>query len=153
MPTQTQTEYTLVIEPENADKVKDWIANRCGVAVWKCCDLSSPRIGQETLTPAMQENGLWTTSPHWSNGHKPDRIVTDASLVGVRSWTEVGRCKIRRGPPYLGGVNRADRDKLDKALAKAGEGASWAPDYKEMQYGSAWFEAVISVPSEIVPLS
>ena len=145
----------LIIEPTNAEKIAGWIATRGGVAVWTNRDLGSSSIGAETLTPATHQDGSPATTPHWSNGNSPDRIVTDIADVGVRSWREVSRCKIRRGPPYLGGVNRADRDKLDRALAKAGEGASWSPDYSTRNYdtGSAWFDAVISVPSEILPLS
>lgn len=142
---------TLIIEPENAEKIKSWIETRQGVAVWKCCDLSSSRIGQETLTPATHENGEPATSPHWSNGNAPDRIITELSDVGVRSWKEVSRVKIRRGPPCYGHVHRADRDKLDTAIAKAGDGASWKPDY-ERAYGSPWFTAIIEIPSDVTPL-
>ncbi len=85
-------------------------------------------------------------SPHWRNGNAPDRVVTDPACVTVQTFREVARVKIRRGPPYLGCVNRADRPKLDRALESAGVGAGWTADYSRMNYGSAWFEAVITVP-------
>lgn len=144
----------IILEsPEHAPKLKQWLETRGGIAVWVCQDLGSPRIGQETFTPAMHPDGSPATSPHWSNGNSPDRIVTDPVLVFVRSWTEVGRVKIRRGPPYLGGVHRRDRDRLDNALAKAGDGAAWIPDYSTRQYGSPWFTAIIQIPSAPIPLS
>lgn len=145
----------LIIEPSNAELITGWIANRGGVAVWTNRDLGSSSLGAETLTPATDAQGQACSSPHWRNGNTPDRIVTDIADIGVRSWKEVSRCKIRRGPPYLGGVNRADRDKLDRALAKAGEGATWTPDYSTRNYdtGSAWFDAVIAIPSDVIPLS
>lgn len=151
---KTESAYVLVIEPANAAKMREWISTRNGIAVWVCADLGSPGLGSETLTPATQLDGSPSVSPHWSNGNVPARIVTEASSVGVQSWREVARVKIRRGPPCYGGVNRADRAKLDAAMAKAGEGASWAPDYSTRNYGagSAWFDAVISLPSEIIPL-
>lgn len=143
----------IILEsPEHAPKLAEWLATRGGIAVWRCCDLGSHRIGQETFTPATHPDGSPATSPHWSNGNSPDRIVTDPALVFVRSWSEVARVKIRQGPPMCGGVHRADRAKLDKALADAGEGAGWVPDY-ERAYGSPWFTAIIQIPSAPVPLS
>jgi hypothetical protein len=143
----------LIIEPENETKIAEWLASRGGVAVWVNCDLSSSRIGNETLTPATHADGTPATSPHWSNGNSPARIVTDPADVGVREWTIVSRVKVRRGPPCYGFFNRQDKPRLDAALAKAGDGASWTPDYSNMKYGSAWFDAVISVPGEIRPLA
>lgn len=143
----------LIIEPANTDKIREWIVSRKGVAVWTNQDLGSSQLGEETLTPATHKDGSPATSPHWANGNTPARIVTNVADVGVKSWREVSRCKIRRGPPCYGCVNRHDRAKLDKALALAGEGASWTPDYSACNYGSAWFDAVISLPSKITPLA
>lgn len=145
--------FNLVIEPSAVKQIREWIENRGGVAVWKCVDLGSPRIGSETLTPATHKDGTPATSPHWSNGDSPDRIVTDLSQVGVRSWREVSRIKVRNGPPCFGNIHRADRAKLDAAMAKAGDGATWQADYSSQSYGSPWFTAVISVPSETIPIS
>ncbi len=93
-------------------------------------------------------------SPHWSCGNSgPDRIVTDPSQVIVQTYREVSRVKIRRGPPYLGCVHRADRPRLDKALEAAGLDAGWRPDYASTNYGSAWFDAVITVPDVTRPLA
>ena len=146
-------EFKLVIEPSAVNQVREWIESRGGVAIWKCVDLGNSRIGSETLTPATHKDGAPATSPHWSNGNSPNRIITELSQVGVRSWREVSRVKVRTGPPCFGNVHRADRTKLDAAMDKAGNGASWQADYSKRSFGSPWFEAVISVPSETVPIS
>lgn len=143
----------ITIEPENESKVANWLKNRGGIAVWKNCDLGSPSIGCESYTPATHEDGKMATSPHWQYGNTPDRVITDPADVLVQVRKEVSRVKIRRGPPYLGGVNRADRPRLDAALEKAGEGAAWQEDWSNMKYGSAWFEAVITVVESSRPLN
>ena len=133
-------------------KAIDWLANRGGVAVWTNKDLGSSSVGAETYTPAMTD-GKPTPAPHWQFGSAPAFVVTEAENICVQSWKEVARVKIRRGPPCYGGVNRADRPKLDVAMAKAGTEATWTPDYSGMDYGSAWFVAVISVPDVTKPLT
>ena len=144
---------TLTIDSdEHAPKLLEWLAKREGIAVWKNRDLGSSSLGHEQFTPALQEDGTPVPSPHWSCGHTPDRIVTDRACVTIREWQDVAICKVRSGPPYLGGIHRLDRDKLDTALEKAGEGASWRPDWDSHQYGSAWFTAIISIPGESRPL-
>ena len=133
-------------------KAIDWIKNRNGIAVFTNKDLGSSSIGAETYCPAFTD-GKPTASPHWRNGSQPDFVVTDPASVCVQSWREVARVKIRRGPPCYSGVNQADKPKLDAAMAKAGEGATWTEDFSDMKYGSAWFTAIISVPDVTKPLS
>lgn len=149
---KTIDQKQITFAPENAAKASDWLANRGGIAVWQNKDLGSASIGSETYTPAITD-GKETPAPHWRNGNSPVCIVTDPAAVFVESRKEVARVKIRRGPPYLGGVNRADRGKLDAALEAAGPGAGWTPDYSAMQYGSAWFVAVITIPDGRRPLN
>jgi hypothetical protein len=43
---------------------------------------------------------------------------------------------------------RSEEDR-EEALAAAGDGAWWRPDYSEMQYGSGWFVAIICVPDTV----
>lgn len=151
--TPAQAVSPIVFSPENEAKAVEWLKSRGGIAVWTNRDLGSPSLGSETLTPALQTDGSPTVSPNWRNGNTPDRIVTDPACVIVQTYREVARVKIRRGPPCYGCVNRADRAKLDRALEAAGTGASWVADYSAMEYGSAWFQAVISVPDVTRPLA
>lgn len=144
---------TITTTPENEAKLADWLKNRGGIAVWRNKDLGSPSLGGQQFTPALHADGTAATSPHWSCGNAPDFIVTDATAVAIQEWREVSRVKIRNGPPYLGCVHRRDRDRLDAALAKAGDGASYRRDYSAMKYGSPWFDAVIEVPASVRPLN
>lgn len=145
---------SIKVSPDNASKMRDWLANRSGIAVWSNKDLGSPYVGAQTFTPVKSAEGLVIGPPHWNCGTSgPDFVITDIAQVSVETVKEVARVKVRQGPPYLGGINRADRAKLDKALAAAGEGAFWTPDYSTRDYGSAWFQAAISVPASIVPLA
>lgn len=137
---------TYTVESSTADKLRSWLDTRGGVAVWQNCDLGSPSIGCPAYTPAD------SASPHWQYGNKPIEVVTDRARFQVRTLREVARVKVRRGPPCYGGINRADRAKLDRALDSAGDGAVYCEDYSRMAYGSAWFEAVVSVPASVTPL-
>ncbi len=142
----------ITTSQENEAKLAAWLQSRGGVAVWSCKDLGSPRIGQQTFTPALSEDGKPTGSPHWSCGSgSPDFVIVDPADVSIETRREVCRVKIRRGPPYLGGVHRLDRPKLDKAMESAGTSAAWHPNY-DRAYGSAWFEAVITVADSVRPL-
>ena len=144
----------IVFSPENEAKAIEWLKTRGGIAVWSNKDLGSANLGSQSFTPALTADGKPMNSPHWQCGNSgPDRIVTNPAEVIVQTYREVSRVKIRRGPPYLGCVNRADRARLDKALAAAGPDSAWSADYSGMQYGSAWFDAVIAVPDVTRPLA
>jgi len=143
---------TIPCLPENAQKFLLWLSERGGIAVWQNCDLGSPHTGCETYTPANTD-GKPTVSPHWSNGNTPTHIITDAAQVIVQNFAEAARVKVRHGSSCYGGVHRLDRAKLEAAMAKAGEGAGWTPDYDNSKPGSPWFEAVVSIPVGQHPLS
>lgn len=142
----------IVTSPENAPKLRDWLANRGGIAVWVNHDLGSPDVGGESFTPALTD-GQPTQAPHWRFGATPDRVIVDASLVSLVSPVEVFRVKIRRGPPHNNGVHRADYPRVQKALAEAGPGAWFHPDHSNAKWGSPWFEAVICVDGPSMPLN
>lgn len=139
----------IVFSPENEAKAIEWLKTRGGIAVWSNKDLGSPNLGQTAHTPATHADGSPATSPHWTYGNgAPDRIVTNPAEVIVQTYREVAHVKIRRGPPYLGCVHRADRARLDRALESAGPDAAWTADYSTCKYGSPWFDAVITVPDQ-----
>ena len=141
------TKSPVTINPEIESKLAAWLQTRGGVAVWSNKDIGSSALGSQYFTPADV-----AIAPHWNCGSKPDFIVNDAAQFSVQTDKDVARVKVRRGPPYLGCIARADRAKLDRALAAAGDGAWWRPDYSNLGGGSAWFEAVISVPDTVRPM-
>lgn len=148
-----KTVRTITTTADNEAKLAEWLRERGGIAVWSNKDLGSPSLGGQQFTPATHKDGSPATSPHWSCGHAADFVVTDPAAVTIQEWREVSRVKIRNGPPYLGCVHRLDRDRLDKALAAAGDGATYRRDYSAMKYGSPWFDAVIEVPASVRPLN
>ena len=145
---------TFTIDSENAEKCRAWMDTGRGITVWQNQDLSSREIGTLVYTPAKTVEGeCITTPPGWQYTFKDStESGLERSAFIVRTWKEVARVKVRNGPPCFGHIHRADRKRLDAALEKAGEGAAWTPDYSTRQYGSAWFTAVISIPSENSPL-
>ena len=151
--TTETTPHQITISPENEGKLATWLRTRGGIAVWSNKDLGSPSLGLQTFTPALTEDGKPYPCPDWRFGTSgPDFIVTDPAQVSVQSLREVKRVKVRRGPPYNGGIHRMDRAKLDAAMDLAGPEASWVEDYSNMRDGSPWFEAVISIPDIVRPL-
>lgn len=73
------SKFLIECRPDHAAKLRDWIANRGGVALWRSIDLSDP--GATVLTPAN------SAKPHWKFANEPEVIVTKESDVGV--YTEV----------------------------------------------------------------
>jgi hypothetical protein len=142
----------ITLEKEPAKKVAEWLTAGRGVAVWQNQDLSSSDIGGLKFTPARTVEGEPVKSPHWNCGTAPEMVIEEKTAFQVVEYTQVYRVKVRTGPPYLGGIHLKDRDKLDTAMQKAGEGAVYHFDY-ERQYGSPWFTAIVSVPTSTVPLS
>ena len=136
----------LEVTPTNAPKLAEWIAKRGGVAVWRSVDLSDP--GCSMSTPALTDGGP-TGKPHWKVDSKPERIITDASLIDVVTRKEVKRFRIavRRGGQGLS-MKLTDHSsrKLRMAVDKAGKGADYQFDYETQ-------EAVVTVPDETVPLN
>lgn len=131
---------TITVSKEIAHKIIPWTITRGGIAVWSNKDLSSGSIGQQTFTPYMQANGTLTGPPHWSCGQIYDFVITNALDVQVQETAEYKRVKIRRGPPYNGGIHRADYGKVQTALVEAGEGSFYTFDYA---HNGPWFTAVI----------
>ena len=145
---------TITTTADNEAKLAEWLWTRGGIAVWSNKDLGSSSLGGQQFTPARHADGTAATSPHWSCGNSgPNFIVTSPEAVTIQEWREFGRVKIRNGPPYLGCVHRRDRDRLDAAIAKAADGATYRRDYSGMKYGSPWFDAVIEVPTNARPLN
>lgn len=141
----------IVFSPENESKAIAWLTTRGGIAVWRNVNMSSQSLGSETLTPA-QTDGQPTGKPSWQV--TLDRIVTDPSQVRIEGKREVSRCKVIRskyGPPC--DPIAKGRIGVDRAMEKAGENAWYEFDYANANYGSAWIEAVIYVPSDSRPLA
>lgn len=128
---------TYTVDAEHAMKLRDWIASGRGVAVWQNRDLGSPSVGGYAFTPAITA-GARTPSPHWNYGNAPVDVVHSREAFRVRTTAPRESVKVRRGPPYLGGIHRKDRAKLDAALARAGKGSFWTYD-SPAEYGSPWF--------------
>ena len=141
------------ITPQATPQIRDWLATRGGVAVWRNCNLSSHSIGSEAFTPATLEDGSAPTPPGWQYGREYV-LVTDAAAFVVQTWRETERVKVmpsKYGPPC--DPIRRGRDRLDAALARAGEGASWRWVRDFYQFGSGWRQVIVEAPAESVPLS
>jgi hypothetical protein len=112
---------------ENAPLFWEWVRNRGGVAVWPSLDLSNPA---GFSTPAMTDGKL-TCKPHWRVADEPT-VFTDPTKITVIGQKEVKRFRVgvRRGSQGFslkitdGGTRR-----INRALAKAGEGATYRFDY------------------------
>lgn len=69
------SKFLIECRPDHAAKLRDWIQNRGGVALWRSIDLSDP--GASVLTPAD------SAKPRWKFANEPEVIVTRGSDVGV----------------------------------------------------------------------
>ena len=138
--------YKHMCTPENAPKMREWIASRGGVAVWPSVNLSNP--GASWSTPALTAEGSPTTKPTWQADTKPAFVVTSEADIGVETMREVRRFHVatRHGRSNPVKLTDASNRKLDAALTKAGKGSSYVFDYSTQ-------EAVILVPETTVPLS
>ena len=76
------------VGPENVDKMRAWLADRGGIAMWKSVNLSNP--GASWSTPATTE-GKPTTKPNWQCANEPSRVITSADDVVVDIPREVDR--------------------------------------------------------------
>ena len=143
----------IPVEAANVPKILDWLATRGGVAVWHNHNMSSHAIGSLAFTPATHADGSPATSPGWQYGDTPEAIVTDPAEFVVRTYRETARVKVvpsKYGPP-CDPIARG-RNRLDAALAAAGEGSTWRWDRDYYQYGSAWRQVIVEALSETVPL-
>jgi hypothetical protein len=133
--------------PEMAARMREWFAERGGIAVWSSVNLSN--LGSTWTTPARDENGQPFPKPSWESASQPAEIITDPSQVDVVTRREVKRFRvaIRRGAHgFTMKLTDASARKLRASLAKAGPEAAYRFDYFSQ-------EAVISVPDKRVPLS
>jgi len=134
--------YKLTINIKHAALHVEWITERGGVALWHSLDLGRP----DTIwsTPA-NANGR----PHWSADTAPYALITDPAEIAVVQYTEFKRIHVAlrvSGNGLSVKLTDASNGRLNKYLAKAGEGATY-----EFDYGSQ--EAVILVPKETVSLA
>jgi len=131
----------LTVSPENADRFRDWLQNRGGLAIWRSVNLSNP--GASWTTPALP-----TPKPTWEADSHPERIVTDPAEVEVVEPREVRRfhVAVRRGSQgFTLKLTDASTRKVRAAVEKAGDEAWYVFDYSTQ-------EAVILVPGETRPL-
>ena len=137
----------LACAPENAEKFKDWLANRGGIAFWRSVSLSDP--GRTMSTPATHQDGKPATKPHWMMGEKPDRIITDINDVEVVLEKVVKRfhVAVRMGSQGMSfKVTDGGTRRIRAEVAKAGEGAWYQFDY------DAYENCVILKPDRVIPL-
>lgn len=135
-----------IVQPENAAKFQDWLANRGGILVWPSVDLSDP--GFSMSSPALDKDGKPYTKPHWKCSNNP-RLITDPAEVEVQVPKEVRRFRVglRMGAQGLKvKVTEGGTRRIRAACAKAGPDSWYAFDYDTQ-------EAVIYVPAEKVPLA
>lgn len=135
------------IDPSNVDKIRMWLAERGGLALWRSINFSN--IGASWTTPVNDEDGNPKGKPTWEAANEPERIITDPAEVVVAVPKEVKRfhVAIRQGSQGMtmkltDGATRRVR----AAVAKAGEGA-----WYEFDYGMQ--DAVIYVADKTVPLT
>lgn len=140
------TDFTIVCNEQDAPRFADWIKNRGGVARWDSA-LFSERTSWST--PALDENGQPTRKPTWKAYEKRTCTITNPALIAVATYREVKRFRVGLRMSSNGlslkltdGANR----RLDKALMKAGLGATYRFDYETQ-------EAVILVPDTVITLA
>lgn len=141
----------ISIYPEKVNTLKDWLANRKGIAVWGSINLSNP--GVRWYTPAVTEAGEPYPKPTWQAGNSPVEIVTDANKVMVTIPKEVRRFKIH---------TRISGNGLAVKLTDASSQKvrRWVQEYSEKYNCVSWYqfdyetqEAVILIPEKEIPLS
>jgi len=132
------------VAPENAAKMLDWIEKRGGVAVWKSVNLSNP--GASWSTPALAPDRSPYRKPTWEASSEPHKVITDPAEIAVVTRKEVKRFHVAiRASGMSMKLTPGSSRRVDKAVERAGEDASYYFDYESQ-------EAVITVPSETVPL-
>jgi len=120
----------ISIKSINVPKIRDWISNHGGVAVWHSINLSDP--GREMLTPAKDQSGVDTARPHWGMSSKPAEIITSEKDVLVTVGVEFKRFHIavrRSGNGLMLKLTDASSKKVRLHLDKAGDGSWYEFDY------------------------
>lgn len=132
------------VAPENAAKMLDWIENRGGVAVWNSVNLSNP--GASWSTPALAPDCSPYRKPTWEASSEPHKVITNPSEIVVVTRKEVKRFHVAvRASGHVAKLTDASSRRVTREVDRAGEDASFYFDYGTQ-------EAVITVPSETVPL-
>jgi hypothetical protein len=132
------------VAPENAAKMLDWIENRGGVAVWKSINLSNP--GASWSTPALAPDCSPYQKPSWESASDPHKVITNPAEIAVVTRKEVKRFRVAvRVSAMSMKLTDASSRRVTREVGRAGEDASYYFDYGTQ-------EAVITVPSETVPL-
>lgn len=147
--------FEITVQPENVDKIVDWLENRGGVAVWWSVNLSNPSASW--FTPALNEDGTEYGKPNWQCAGKPDQIVTDAGNVGVVQYKEARRFHVgvRRGSQGLSWkVTDGGTRKIRRALAIESAKVPWEwQDYATYTFDYETQDAIILVPEKVIPLT
>lgn len=129
-----------VVASQDAERIWDWLTTRGGLALWKSINLSNP--GASWTAPLLGPHGETKAKPNWQCDSEPYRIITDPDEVSVVVDREVKRFKIhtRMGSQGLTlKLTAASTRRVEREVAKAGEGAHYVFDY-------ATDEAVILAP-------
>ena len=131
--------------PQDAARIREWIATRGGILIWKSLNLSNP-TGSWT-TPALDSEGRPYGKPTWQAANVPSRHITSMDEVEVVEPKLVKRFHVgvRRADLSLK-VTDAGSRRIRAAVEKAGDGA-----YYEFDYGQQ--DALIYVPARVVPLA
>lgn len=134
------------VSADNAPTIREWLASRGGLAVWRSVNLSNP--GASWTTPRLTADGQPMPRPTWQADTQPERIITDPSEIVVVEPREVRRFHVavrRSSNGLMLKLTDASTQKVRAATARAGQGAWYAFDYDAQ-------EAVIYVPGAVTPL-
>lgn len=138
---------------EDADKFLEWLNKRGGVCVWQSLDLHTP--GKTWSAPFRDPDMQINPKPHWSCDVQPVRLISRPEEVEVSVDVEVERFRVAvrtRGLHSMLGsfpmaleCTTSSSNKINKAVARHGKGASYHFDYAAQ-------EAVITAAALQVPL-
>jgi len=138
---------------DDAPKFWDWIRNRGGVALWRSVNLSNP--GKSWCTPVLNDKGELIQKPTWESASEPSEIFLSPDEIGVTKDEEVKRFHVAVRVKYFDGPFGIPRSlvctpggtrRIERAVAKAGNGAWYRFDYETQ-------EAVIMAPVDIMTLT
>lgn len=115
--------FDLIVSSNDAQKLRRWIKEDGGVAVWNSINLSNP--GGQWLTSAKGER------PTWQAGFFPAQVITDPTQIGVMDYKLVKRfhVAVRGGNGLAFSLTPASSARVRKAMDAAGPGAVYDFDY------------------------
>lgn len=116
--------FDLIVSSNDAQKLRQWIKEDGGVAVWNSVNLGNP--GGQWLT------GAKSGRPNWQAGVLPAQVITDPTRIGVLDYKLVKRFHVAVRPGSNGlslKLTDASSARVRKALAAAGPGATYDFDY------------------------